>query len=260
MIGSTKNRKSHIIKELTTKNKVEVSELCRLFDVSEVTIRKDLTDLANKNLLIRVRGGAILMPNVASDQDIDESVFNKSLKNYKEKQAIGKLAASLIEEKETILLDSGSTTLEIAKNLDGFNELTIITNAINIATELAKYNRFNIILLGGFLRSKSLSTVGSVAESTLKIFYCDKLFLGVDSFSIDNGLSTNNIEEANINQTMISMAKKTIAVLDSTKFNKRSFAYIAPLSAIETIVTDSNISEDLQKQLSAMGIDMYIAK
>lgn len=260
MIASTKNRKSHIIKELNSNNKVEVSKLSKLFNVSEVTIRKDLADLAERNLLIRVRGGAILMPNTSSELDLDESISNKSLQNHREKQLIGKLAASLISEKETILLDSGTTTLEIAKNLDAYQELTIITNAINIATELAKYNRFNVILLGGNLRSKSLSTVGSVAESVLKIFYCDKLFLGVDSFSLENGLSTNNIEEANINQTMISMAKKTIAVLDSSKFNKRSFAYIAPLTAIETIVTDSNISKELEKQISALGIELYVTK
>ena len=95
------------------------------------------------------------------------------------------MAATLIQENETIILDSGSTTMEIAKNLHSFKQLTIITNAIDIAIELSKYKRFNVILLGGHLRDSSLSTVGPIAENTLKIFYCDKLFLGVDCFNLE---------------------------------------------------------------------------
>lgn len=246
------------MQDLKETSKVSIENICRKFEVSEVTVRKDLTILQDRNLLVRVRGGAIRLPE--TDNGGDVPISSKKLYHYREKRAIGKLAASLINEGETILLDSGTTTLEIAKNLHDFQKLTIITNAINVALELLKYKRFNVILLGGHLRETSQSTVGPLTESNLKVFYCDKLFLGVDSFNIECGLSTHNIEEANINQAMLTMAKEIIAVLDASKFNKRSFVFIAPVNKVNSIVTDSGIPGNVRSQLASMGIDMHIAE
>ena len=144
------------------------------------------------------------------------------------------------------------------KNLEKFQSLTIVTNAIDIALEVSKYNRFNVILLGGHLRESSLSTVGPLAESALKVCYCDKLFLGVDSFNLKEGISTPNIEEANINQTMITMAKETIAVFDSSKFNKRSFAFISQVSDINAIVTDEDTQPSIVTDLRTKGVNVYL--
>jgi DeoR/GlpR family transcriptional regulator of sugar metabolism len=255
---STKERRALILQEFKESSEVSVTVLSKKMNVSEVTIRKDLTELKKRNLLTRVRGGAIRLPEMRIGDDTAIKV--KQMYNQKEKRAIGKMAATLINENDTIILDSGTTTLEIAKNLHSFKKLTIITNAINIAIELSNYNRFSVILLGGHLREESYSTVGPIAESTLKIFYCDKLFLGVDSFNMERGLSTPNIEEANVNQTMMSMAKETIAVLDSTKFEKRSFAFIAPVNKIQSIVTDNGIPSEIKSQLKRMNIKVYIAE
>lgn len=255
---SAKERRAEILHSLKNSPKLTVKELREKYEVSEVTIRKDLNELKKRNLITRTRGGAVRQPELNIGNDI--AIQQKQLYNYKEKRAIGMLAASLVKENETIILDSGTTTLEIAKNLQIFQKLTIITNAINIAVELSKYNRFTVILLGGHLRESSLSTVGPLTESALKNFYCDKLFLGIDSFSLEKGVSTPNIEEANINQTMMSMAKETIAVFDSSKFNKRSFAYIAPINRIHSIVTDEGIPRDIKAQLKRMNIQLYIAK
>lgn len=254
---STRERRASILHELKVIKEVTVKNLSINLKVSEVTIRKDLSELKRRNLLIRTRGGAIRLPEISTGDDIAIKV--KESYNYREKRAIGKLAASLISENDTIILDSGTTTLEIARNLHAFKKLTIITNAINIAIELSNYNRFSVILLGGHLRESSHSTVGPIAESTLKIFFCDKLFLGVDSFNMEKGVSTPNIEEANINQTMMSMARETIAVLDSTKFNKRSFAFIAPINKIHTLVTDIGIPSEIKSQLKKMNIKLHIA-
>ena len=253
-------RTSIILQMLGQQSKVEVSELCETFGVSEVTIRKDLQSLSDRNLLTRVRGGAIVKTNVTPIEDaLISNIQIKKMHNQAEKSAIGKLAATLIAENDTIFIDSGTTTLELVKYLDGFNNLTIITNAVNVALELTtRYKTFNIILVGGQIRSDSLSLVGPVAASTLKQFYCDILFLGVDSFSIEKGLSTTNLEEANINQVMISMAKKTVALFDSSKFNKRSFAFIAPTSSIEAIVTDNKIPADIQRHLIDMNIELFV--
>lgn len=194
------------------------------------------------------------------DTPYDMPINNKGLFNKPEKQAIGRLAASLIEEGNTILLDSGTTTLEIARNLGRFRRLTIITNAINIAVELLRYKRFNVILLGGNLREPSQSTIGPVAEANLKLFYCDKLFLGVDSFDVECGLSTPNIEEANLNQMMLSMAKQVVAVFDSSKVNKRNFAFIASVDKIDVIVTDNKLPSNLRAQLRSLGLQLCLAE
>ncbi|MCK9509488.1 MAG: transcriptional repressor AgaR [Pigmentiphaga sp.] len=256
--NSTSERRARILQELRKQSEVSVNQLSDMFKVSEVTIRKDLNELKRKNLVARIRGGAIRVPE--TNLGVDIAIKDKQLFHYKEKSSIGKLAASLINENETILLDSGTTTLEVAKNLHTFQNLTIVTNAINIAMELLAYKRFTVILLGGHLRDTSLSTVGPIAESTLKIFYCDKLFLGVDSFNLEKGVSTPNIEEANINQTMMSMSKETIAVFDSSKFNKRSFTFISSVNEIDTIVTDEGIPADIRVQLRKMNINLHIAR
>lgn len=253
---SSKERKSLLIEMLREKDRILISDLTKSFDVSEVSIRKDLADLEEKKLLIRVKGGAI---NIHQSNDADDiSILHKQQKNIKEKQLIGKLAASLIKENETIIIDSGTTTMEVAKNLDSFNKLTIITNALNIAEYLAGYDRFSVIVLGGYLRPLSMSTVGMLAESALGNFYCDKLFLGIDSFNLQKGLSTPNIEEASLNQVMIASAKEVIAVFDSSKFEKRSLAFIASLDKINTIITDSHISTDNKKFIENKGIKLYV--
>lgn len=252
-----RERRASILKMLNTNKEVLVTDLAKNFSTSEVTIRKDLTELQSRNLVIRTRGGAILVPKV--NDDIDTAIEKKRLFYYREKEAIGRIAAQLIKEGETIMIDSGTTTLQVAKHLDHIQHLTIITNAINVAVECLKYERFTVILLGGHLRNTSHSTVGPLTQATLKNLYCDRLFLGIDSFNLTEGVSTPNIEEANINQTMIAMSRETIAVCDSSKFNKRSFAHIAPVNQIQHLVTDSGINNDVYRQLQALGVDVHIA-
>ena len=190
----------------------------------------------------------------------DNSITEKQQKNYKEKQLIGKAAAALINENDTIILDSGTTTLEIAKNLQKFQNLSIITNALNIAIVLNDYKRFSVIIPGGYLREKSLSLVGPIAESFLKNFYCDKLFLGIDSFNLEGGVSTPDLEEASMNQTMISVSKEVIAVFDSSKFNRRGFATIAPITRISTVITDAGIDPKMKMDLERLDIKVIIAQ
>ncbi|MCQ2077823.1 MAG: DeoR/GlpR family DNA-binding transcription regulator [Bacteroidaceae bacterium] len=250
-------RRADILKILGTCNEVLVTDLAKQLNTSEVTIRKDLTLLQKQNLLIRTRGGAIRRP--IENLNEDTSIGTKRLFNYREKERIGKLAASLIKDGETIMLDSGTTTMEIAKNLDKFYHLTILTNSINIAEELMKYQRFNVIILGGHVRFNSHSTVGSLALTTLKHFSNYKLFLGVDSFSLETGISTPSRDEALLNQEMIHSASETIAVFDSSKFNTQSFVHIAAPEQIDTIVTDKGLLVDTLSSLRKKGIHVLLA-
>ncbi|MCQ2341938.1 MAG: DeoR/GlpR family DNA-binding transcription regulator [Paludibacteraceae bacterium] len=251
-------RRAAILKMLDTNHEVSVTDLSTQLKTSEVTIRKDLNELQRRNLVIRTRGGAIRVPSTVNDPD--NTVEYKQMFNSPQKRAIGEKAATLIHDGETIMVDAGTTTLQVVKHLDKFHHLTIITNAINIATEALRYQRFQVILLGGHLRAASLSTVGPLAEATLKNLYCDKLFLGIDSFNLEEGVSTPNIEEANINQTMMSMSRETIAVCDSSKFNKRSLAHIASVHQINQLVTDAHIEPSTLQRLREQGVKVHIAK
>ncbi|MCI1779639.1 MAG: DeoR/GlpR family DNA-binding transcription regulator [Bacteroidales bacterium] len=252
---TAKERRSQIIDLLHKKDRFSIKEMVKMYGISEVSIRKDLAILEEQKFLIRVKGGAVL---VKQDNYTDIPISNKTQRKIREKQLIGEKAASLIKNGETIIIDSGTTSLQVANNLSEFDNLTIITNGINIASRLAEYDKFNVIVLGGYLRNESLSTIGIQAESTMKSHFCDKLFLGVDSCNFTRGLSTPNAEEARLNQTMIEAADEVIAIMDSSKFEKKSFSFIAPLSAINTIVTDSGISQESRDNIERQGIKLYV--
>jgi DeoR family transcriptional regulator of aga operon len=253
---STVERRADILGMLRENGQVFVHELSTKFNVSEVTIRNDLEQLEIKNQLIRARGGAMRQVNNVS---IDYPISEKHKLNTVEKAKIGKEAAKLIKESDTIILDSGTTTLEIAKNLSGFKSLTVITNAINIVNQLTANQGVNIIIPGGSMRKNSDSLVGPFAERNLQKFYVDKVFIAVDGFDTSHGAFTPNIEEASLNQIMIEIAKEVILVADSSKFNRKSLAFICPVNKIDIIVTDDKISKEDLKRLQDSGIKVIIA-
>ncbi|MCR5050985.1 MAG: DeoR/GlpR family DNA-binding transcription regulator [Paludibacteraceae bacterium] len=254
--SSAKERRALIMRLLEQNEEVQVTDLSRDTGISEVTIRKDLTILQNRNLLIRTRGGAMRRP--IENQNEDTTIAKKRMFNFREKERIGEEATKLIKDGDFIMLDSGTTTLEVARHLEKFNNLHIITNAMNIATELMAYKRFDVVLLGGNVRVNSHSTVGPLALSVLRNFSRYKLFLGVDSFSIENGVSTPSLEEALLNQIMIQQADQVIAVFDSSKFNKRSFVHIADAEQLDCIITDRAIPPGMTSKLKSAGIDVRI--
>ncbi len=252
---TTLQRRVFILEELEKRGQVDVTSLSKALKVSEVTIRNDLKRLEQKNALIRARGGAIKIDRVG----MDFTISDKNKQNFDLKKKIGKAAAGLIEAGDTIILDSGTTTMEIAKNLGDVGELTVITNAMNIANQLAEHTKVNVIIPGGSLRKNSLSLIGATAEESFKNYFCDKLFLAVDGFSVLHGLSTPNVEEAHLNRVMISISKQVIVVADSTKFHRRSFAFIAHASDIDILVTDAGIPDEDKKKLETAGIKVVIA-
>ena len=242
--SSAKERRALILRMLEQQEEVSVVALSRETGISEVTIRKDLTILQSRRLLLRTRGGAMRKP--VENPNEDTAISKKRMFNFKEKERIGLEAVKMIKEGDYIMLDSGTTTLEIAKHLDKFQHLRILTNSMNIATELLGYKRFDIVLLGGNVRVNSHSVVGY------------KLFLGVDSFSFENGVSTPNMEEALLNQMMIQQAERVIAVFDSSKFNKRSYVHIANATELDCIITDQAIPTGMISKLKSAGIEVRV--
>lgn len=253
---STVERRRKILHLLNENGQVFVQELSEEFNVSEVTIRKDLDLFESKKLLIRSRGGAMKYENSVGT---DHQITDKNKIYYAEKVSIGKIAATLVRDGDTIIIDSGTTTLEVAKNLNKEYNINVITNAINIVNQLIQFNNVNIIVPGGSIRKNSHSLIGPLAEKSLANFYVDKVFIGVDGFDITQGAFTPNIEEASLNQHMIEIAKEVILVTDSSKFSRKSLAFICPPSKIDIIVTDDKIDQGIKRELIEIGIKVIIA-
>jgi DeoR family transcriptional regulator of aga operon len=163
----------------------------------------------------------------------------------------------MVTEGQVVILDSGTTTTAIARALRNFQNLTIITNAVNIAAELSG-SALEVILTGGSLRKNSFSLVGPIAEETLHRLHADILFLGVDGFDVEYGLSTPNLLEAKVNRAMIEISKTSVAVADSSKFGKRSLSLIAPPSSLQHVITDSGIPRAELNALKKAGIDVTV--
>jgi DeoR family transcriptional regulator of aga operon len=246
-------RRQHIVAIAQREGRVRVRELSQALDISQITIRKDLDYLQEKGLLQRSHGGALPMqPGALFDPPLKE----KEQSHHIEKNRIGAAAAKLIQNGQCVMLDSGTTTLAVAHSLKRLSHLTVITNAVNIAAELATTD-FDVILTGGSLRKNSSSLVGPLAEDMLQEMHADILFLGVDGFDLEIGLTTPNVLEARVNRAMISAATRVIAVCDSTKFNRRSLSRIAPVSAIHQVITDS-MPAHMSETLSSLNIEVTV--
>jgi len=252
----TLERRAKILELLKTQRQVRVDELQKAFQVSEVTIRNDLDRLEKKGLLIRTRGGGIQTQRVQFDYQFNEerSLF------LKEKQAIGKKAADLVNENDTIIIDSGTTTLEVARHLTHLKDLTVITNGITIALELAQHRNLKVVLLGGSFRQSSVSVFGPIAEENMKNLFCDKVFIGVNALDTKHGLFTTYIEDASLNRMMIDVSKEVIVVTDSSKFQKRGFSLIAPISVVDTLITDDKIPKDEHRALTNAGVNTLVVE
>lgn len=249
----TAKRRALILKELDKNGQVNVQQLSSALGVSAVTIRNDLGNLEKHNLLVRAHGGAFKMNKFAL------TVTEKKQINLKEKRLIGKKAASLINEDDSIILDSGTTTFEISNNLSHLKKVTVISNALDIINNLSQQNNVELMMLGGYLKEFSMSFVGPMAERNLKQVYCNKLFLGIDGIKRNSGIFTYHLEEAYLNQIMIEMADDVFVVADSTKFKKSGRALICGFEKINKLITDDKIEDEMLEFLKNHNVEVIIA-
>jgi DeoR family transcriptional regulator of aga operon len=247
-------RRQHILALAQQNGRVIVEDLSRDLRISRITIRKDLDYLQAKGLLLRTHGGA-LPPQ--SGTLFDPSLKEKETRHSEEKQRISDAAAALVQEGQCVLLDSGTTTTAIAKALKRFSHLTVITNAVNIAAELSGTN-FEVILTGGTLRRNSFSLVGPLAEEVLSDIHADILFLGVDGFDLEAGLTTPNIMESRVNRAMVKASTTTVAVCDSTKFGRRSLSKIVNATGVHHIITDVKLPTATVNAIHELGIKLTL--
>lgn len=251
-----RERQQAILDYLQIHGRTPVEQLAEHFQTTGTTIRKDLTALENENKVLRTYGSVVL---TQTSDDIDLPITNKTTINAAAKMKIGKAAAGLIQNGDSIIMDQGSTVLQMVPNLAQFENLTIMTNSLHIINALTSLNTdFELLMCGGTYRSKSGSFHGILAESAVEKFSFDKLFIGTDGFDLNVGLTTFN-EVHGVSKAMCHAAREIIVLTDSTKFNRRSPNIVCPLEKITTVITDSNIKEDIHQALMAKGIQVIIA-
>lgn len=247
-------RRMEIVNMVNQNGKARVEDLAGNFNVSSVTIRSDLSFLEKNGYVIRSHGFAI--PNSGAIAEL--TVHEKRRQNAGVKLCIGKEAAKLINNGDTIILDSGTTTREIASSLKNLEDVVVMTNGLDVAMELVSAPGVEVLMSGGLLRKNALSFSGSQAEASLKNYRFDKFFLGVDGFDLRAGITTHNEQEASLNRLMCDISEQVIAVADSTKFGIRSCHMIREFGNIDILVTDSDIPEDYLYSLREMKVEVII--
>ena len=250
-------RRRKILDLLEQKGQITVRDLVERFDVSAVTARADLDALASTGSAVRSHGGAVRQMEASQDYPLR---FKETL-HRGEKIKIGRAAAELVRPNEVIILDSGTTTAEVARHLKArkIQPVTIITNALNIASDLLDAQGISVMVIGGLMRPISCSFVGPQAENMLKEFHADRLFLAVDGFDLEIGASTPDVFEAQLNGVMMRVAKEVNVVADSSKLGRRSVSRIGPLEKVHRLITDSHAPAEFVEALRKKGVDVVVA-
>ncbi|TMV43808.1 DeoR/GlpR transcriptional regulator [Paenibacillus mesophilus] len=244
-------RYEKIVQLVSERGSIRVSELSELCDVTEETIRRDLDRLEQAGRLRRSHGGAVSV----KEQQPEIPYFEREVTHAEEKRRIAQEAVKLISPKERILLDASTTAWYVAANLPDI-PLTVLTNSIKVATELAGKEKIEVISTGGILASRSLSFVGPLAERSLDAYHVDKVFLSCKGVHLERGISESNELQARLKQKMIGMADRVILLADSSKFGVQAFTQVAALQQVDTIVSDRRLDGGTLERLGELGISV----
>lgn len=231
-------RREQILRMLNENAKILVQDLCEVFGVSPATIRSDLRVLERSGRLRRTHGGAIPLVKTG----FEPTQERKLIEHMEEKQRIAQYAASLVEEGDIIALDSGTTTLELAKALGNIPRLVVITYDIAIASYLDAHSDVTVYLMGGMLRKGFKCTTGAMTVSSLKSLNVDKAFIATNAFSLEKGFTTPNSELAECKKAILSISGQNILLMDSSKVGRVSFLNFAEIRDVDMIITDTGIS------------------
>ena len=251
-----KNKRQYAILEyIYEKKEATVNELSKKFNVSKVTIRKDLIELESKGKIKKNHGGAIPAENIMLNE---MPYYKKNMTAINEKRKIGQLASKLIQDKQIVIIDNGSTTNEIASFLND-KEIVVVTNDIRIANKLCGYPSMNIVICGGYITPPGYAVFGAMAEDLFKHTLADICFLSVDSLDINTGLSYNFLDSIAIKKQMIRNSNKVIVLCDSSKIGKQSFSKLCDVDKIDVLITDS-MDIKLKRRFEEKGVRVLIAK
>jgi DeoR family transcriptional regulator, aga operon transcriptional repressor len=252
LVEQRRRRIGELVRE---QGRATVEELAERFGTSLVTIRADLSTLESSGILIRTHGGAL--PPL---DDIDHPLTVKQQQHHAEKVRIAQAAAELIQDGETIILDSGTTTEEIARQIRKaeFTGINVITNALNIALVLIDVPFVRLIMPGGILRRESKSLSGHMAEAAMANLQADRLYLGADGLDPEIGVMTPHLAEAELNAKMIRISRQVVAVADSSKLQRRNISLIAKVEQLHMLITDTGASDEAVEALRLKGVDVRL--
>ncbi|HYF81463.1 MAG TPA: DeoR/GlpR family DNA-binding transcription regulator [Clostridia bacterium] len=250
----SRERHQKILDMMQKTKVVKITDITSTFGVSTETARRDLHILESQNLCKKIYGGAALISPIASEP----SYSTREVINSLEKIAIGKKAAELVADGQTIILDVGTTIIELARSIKNKNNVIVLTNSLSIVNELANTD-INLHIMGGKLNPSFLSMSGSLTLSALKQFFVDIAFIGAGGITLQDGISDYNIEEAQVRKFSIERANKTILLADSSKFGINAFAMVSPLEEVDVIVTDWKICPKVLADLRERKIEVLIA-
>ena len=244
-------RQNKILEILGRDNRTSVNELSRRLDVSSVTIRQDLNFLEAEGLLRRVHGGAVLKDG----DDLD----NRLGKNYEKKLSIAKKLASMVSEGETILIESGSANVLLARELVKIKKVTIMTTNVYIARQFRKNDQANIVILGGIYQNDSETLVGKITKTCIDQVNIHKAFIGIDGYTTEDGFTLRDMFRAEISSHIIQKAKDVFVVSDSSKFGCTGLTNICQLTDIKHIATNDDLDPAFQEEFRKAGIDLILA-
>jgi len=252
---SNYERRQFLINKLHKHDSLRVSEMARILNVSESTIRNDLKTLEKSGQIRRVHGGAILLEPAYVNH---YSFKTRYVQHLDEKRAIAMKAAEFVHDGDSILLDASSTAYCLASELHDRNALRIVTNGFEVAQEMAKNLSNNVILLGGVVNYNASSVTGLLSENIIEELFVQKAFISSSGFTLDRGMTELHLNEAQLKRKMIKSAQQLFAIIDSSKFGKEDLTPIAPAEDIDQLITDEMISKEWIKQLELAGVQAII--
>jgi DeoR/GlpR family transcriptional regulator of sugar metabolism len=252
---SSLERQNQILLFVSHSQRISVTEVCATFEVSEATARRDLETLAGQGKVQRVHGGAIAL----SEAPPESPILQREREQAEEKTRIGRAAAALVQDGETVFLGSGTTVLEVARALRARPGLSIITNSLPVVNVFAGQNTLNVICLGGMLRTSELSFIGHITEQALAEVRADKVFIGTRAISLEHGLTHEYLPETKTDRAILKAGQEIIIVADHTKFGRAATVLLAPLEGIHTIVTDGLTRQDFVSAVLEKGIRVIVA-
>jgi DeoR family transcriptional regulator, aga operon transcriptional repressor len=248
-------RQNKILRWIQQRNRISIGEVCEFYDVSEATARRDLECLAANGKVQRVHGGAIALEKAPPEMPM----LQRQVDQIGEKQRIGVRAASLVKDGETLFLGSGTTVLEVARNLIDRQNLTVITNSLPVVILLSDYANITIVCVGGLLRPSESSLIGHIAEQILAEVRADKVFIGVRAISLREGLTNDYLPETLTDRAILNIGKEKIVVADHTKFGRSSTVLLVPIHNIHTLITGVETPAEILKEISRENIQVITA-
>jgi DeoR family transcriptional regulator of aga operon len=253
----TSERRREITTMIRARGSVQVAALSDMFNVSMQTIRKDLHYLEERGVATRAYGGAISTEVV--NAPVEPAIETKRVSHTEAKERVGRLAAGMVGPGESIMLDSGTTTLQIARFLPDDEDLTVVTNDFDILTVLTQKRKIKIVMLGGELRRRNMAFYGAQTVAALDDLLLDKLFLGVDGLDIERGVTTHHEPEAQLNRRMVETAREVIAVTDASKFGKICLHRIIDVADLDALITDTGAPAYIDEAADRLGFRLHKA-